>query len=253
MLAHENTLTHKRDIRNPLTGLLLGQSGEMPKLPVKNILAKNLFALRTAHETLNTYKRVGEAAGLSGSTVERIEKMQSEARIENVEALARTFSVDVAAMLSEDLRPRTQKSGGEVEISQFLEAGGSMGRGILLRDQPGEIHSWRVTPEWIEKNVRSHTGIQNLAIVTGFGDSMRGMFNPGDPLLVDRGVRAVEFDAVYFFRVGDEGFIKRLQRIPGEGLVAISENKAYRDWTIKKDMDFEVFARVIKVWSSEDF
>jgi len=128
-----------------------------------------------------------------------------------------------------------------------------MGHGVILRDQPGVIQSWHVSPEWIQKNVKHHTGIDNLAIVTGFGDSMRGMFNPGDPLLVDRGVKSVEFDSVYFFRVGDEGFIKRLQRIPGEGIVAISENKAYKEWTIKPDMDFEVFARILKVWCSTDF
>ena len=82
---------------------------------------------------------------------------------------------------------------------------------------------------------------------------MRGMFNPGDPLLMDRGITSIDFDGVYFFRMGDEGFIKRLQRIPGEGLVVISENKAYKDWVIKPDMDFQVFARVIKVWIGTEF
>lgn len=142
--------------------------------------------------------------------------------------------------------------GSEISIPQY-DTGGSMGAGVLLRDQPGEINGWRVTPDWLQKNVRSHTGVKNLAIVTGFGDSMRGMFNPGDPLLVDRGINSFDGDAVYFFRVGDEGFIKRLQRIPGEGIIASSENKAYRDWTIKPEMDFQILARVIKVWQSVDF
>lgn len=145
-----------------------------------------------------------------------------------------------------------QKKVAEIGIPQY-DTGGSMGVGVLLRDQPGEINGWRVTPDWLQKNVRSHSGVHNLAIVTGFGDSMRGMFNPGDPLLVDRGINTFDGDAVYFFRVGDEGFIKRLQKIPGEGIIASSENKAYRDWTIKPDMDFQVLARVIKVWQSIDF
>ena len=145
-----------------------------------------------------------------------------------------------------------QKMSNEIAIPQY-DTGGSMGAGVLLRDQPGEINGWRVTPDWLQKNVRSHSGVTNLAIVTGFGDSMRGMFNPGDPLLVDRGINTFDGDAVYFFRVGDEGFIKRLQKIPGEGIIASSENKAYRDWTIKPEMDFQVLARVIKVWQSVDF
>lgn len=140
-----------------------------------------------------------------------------------------------------------------IAILQYKGVGGAMGNGVILRDQPGEIQRWEVTPEWIQKNVKNHTGIKNLAIVTGFGDSMKGMYNPGDPLIVDIGVKSVEYDAVYFFRVGNEGFIKRLQRIPGEGLRVISSNKEYEAWTIRPDMDFEVFARVLKAWKSEDF
>lgn len=140
----------------------------------------------------------------------------------------------------------------DVPIPQF-ETGGKMGDGLELRDQPGMIKSWRVDLEWLHKNVRGATAAGNLCIVTGFGDSMRPMFNPGDPLLVDRGVTTADYDAVYFFRVDGEGFIKRLQRIPGKGLVALSENPAYQAWVVEPTMDFEVFGRVLKVWRSEDF
>lgn len=128
-----------------------------------------------------------------------------------------------------------------------------MGSGLLLRDQPGEIRGWTVSQEWLSKNIKSHTGAVNLCIVTGFGDSMKGMFNSGDPLVIDRGVTQVEGDAVYFFRVENEGFIKRLQRVPGRGLLVLSENKKYETWTIDKTMDFQVFGRVVKAWQGEDF
>lgn len=157
-----------------------------------------------------------------------------------------------AAQVASNTTVNTARA-GEIVIEQ-IESGGRMGhRGLILRDQPGVIRSWHVSTEWIQKNVHNVTNPHNLAIVTGFGDSMKPMYNPGDPLLVDTGVKVVEFDGVYFFRIGDEGFIKRLQRVPGEGLVAISENKAYRDWTIRDGMDFEVFARVVKVWRGDDY
>ena len=154
---------------------------------------------------------------------------------------------------TEILRVANTPSTAEVVIPQY-DTGGAMGTvGLVLRDQPGVIKGWRVTPEWVTKNVHSVTNARNLAVVTGFGDSMRPLYNPGDPLLVDTGVKAVDFDGIYFFRVGGEGFVKRLQRIPGVGLRAISENKAYESWNITDDMDFEVFARVVKVWKGEDF
>jgi len=140
-----------------------------------------------------------------------------------------------------------------LHVPQYREVMGAMGRGVLLKDQPGQIVGLRVTKEWLNKNVPSNTGHENLCVVTGFGDSMKGMYNPGDPLLVDAGVKSCDHDGVYFFRIDNEGFIKRLQRIPGVGIKVISENKAYETWTITKDMDFEVFAKVLKVWESTDF
>lgn len=145
----------------------------------------------------------------------------------------------------------------DVVIRQF-DAGGGMGRGrLLLDEQPGVIRSWHVNEDWIRLNVRGYTSVQNLCIVTGFGPSMRPMFNPGDPLLVDCGVKTVETDAVYFFRVADHGYIKALQRIPttnGTMLRAKSKNPDYDPFDIDlKTMDFEVFGKVLTVWKSEQF
>ncbi len=139
----------------------------------------------------------------------------------------------------------------EIVIPQFdMSAAGTH---LELQDQPGVIHSWSVSPEWLQSNVKSTATAAKLRIVTGFGDSMRPMFNPGDPLIVDTAIRSVEFDAVYFFRVENKGFIKRLQQVPGKGILAISANSAYRDWVIEPGMDFEVFGRVLKAWCGEDF
>ncbi|RYD63615.1 MAG: hypothetical protein EOP84_33500 [Verrucomicrobiaceae bacterium] len=103
--------------------------------------------------------------------------------------------VEPAATVPEPL-PAEEKN---IDIKQY-DTGGGMGGGLVLRDQPGVIQNWRVTEEWIQKNVKGFSAARNLCIVTGFGDSMRPMFNPGDPLLVDIGVTSVEFDSVYFFR-----------------------------------------------------
>lgn len=144
---------------------------------------------------------------------------------------------------------------GDVIIREY-ETGGSMGRGLVLADQPGVIREWRVSGEWARANIHRVTSSKNLAIVTGFGPSMQPMFNPGDPLLVDRGIIRADVDGIYFFRVGDEGFVKQLQRIPTEkGLIlrAKSCNPSYDSFDITSSMDFEVFARVVKVWKSEEF
>lgn len=134
--------------------------------------------------------------------------------------------------------------------------GGSMGRGLVLQEQPGVIKEWRVSERWAQENVHRVTSYKNLSIVTGFGPSMQPLFNPGDPLLVDCGITRADVDGIYFFRVGDEGFVKQLQRIPTiNGLIlrAKSYNTLYDPFDITEGMDFEVFARVVKVWKGEEF
>lgn len=148
----------------------------------------------------------------------------------------------------------------DLVITEFDTGGGmdTTGR-LLLDDQPGTIKSWRVTHEWLRLNVPNHTGIRNLCIVTGFGPSMRPMFNPGDPLLVDTGVKTVTHEGVYFFRVGDEGYIKMIQRVPdphGDGVMLniISKNPDYPPYPMSpKNPHFEVLGKVLTVWRSEQY
>lgn len=163
---------------------------------------------------------------------------------------------DVAMLMSypDGARRVSDEINGHV-IRQY-DSGGSMGHGLVMPDQPGVIENWSVTSEWLNKNIKAHTGIQNLCIVTGFGPSMQPMFNPGDPLLVDTGVKSVIADGIYFFRVGKEGFIKQLQKIPVVGgikYVAKSKNKDFDPFEITDDMDFEVLGKVVRVWCGRDF
>lgn len=158
--------------------------------------------------------------------------------------------------------PATDEQGqsGDIVIVQF-EAGGGMDTTghLLLEDQPGVIKKWHVNEEWFRRNITSYTSVANLCIVTGFGPSMRPMFNPGDPLLVDRGVRSINHEGVYFFRIGDEGFIKLVQRIPefdGSGFVLriISKNPDYPPYDISpKNPHLEILGKVLTVWRSEQF
>ena len=162
-----------------------------------------------------------------------------------------------------DVTPRFESvsdTGDHPIIRQYEGTGGAMGHGFNLSDNPpGLIKSWRVDHEWLRLNVPVHTGLRNLAIVTGFGPSMRPLFNPGDPLLVDTGVKIIDHEGVYFFRVGDEGFIKIIQRVPefnGPGVIlrVISKNPDFPPYDLSpSNPHLEVLGKVLTVWRSEQF
>ncbi|WP_395026572.1 helix-turn-helix transcriptional regulator [Comamonas odontotermitis] len=156
----------------------------------------------------------------------------------------------------EQMPPPSVGPSSEVIIPQY-DAFGAMGPGFVLEDNPpGLIKSWHVDEHWLRLNVPVFTHPDNLCIVTGFGPSMKPRFNPGDPLLCDRGVTSVDTDGVYFFSVGRHGFIKQLQRIPTEdGMIlrAKSFNKDYDPFDITAKMEFQLFGKILTAWRSEQF
>ncbi len=140
-----------------------------------------------------------------------------------------------------------------ISIPQYDTGGKGGNGGLILKEQPGIIHNWSVTHEWLRVNIPHCSSPANLCIVTGFGDSMPELYNPGDPILLDKGITSCDHDGIYFFRVGNEGFIKLLQRIPGIGIRVISQNKDYENWTLTPEMDFEVFGKVIRAWKGINY
>ena len=211
----------------------------------------------TRNEKELTQKQLAKLSGVGQSTIADLERGRNSGS-SHIAKIAKALNVS-AVWLTDGTGKKDVTIGSLQKIIRHgltieqYDAHGAMGNGLVLRDQSGVINEWQVSDEWLRLNIKNASSYQNLKIVTGFGDSMKGMFNSGDPLIIDVGVTSVNFDSVYFFRVGNEGFIKRLQRIPGLGLRAISENKAYESWNITQDMDFEVFGRVLKLWQGVDF
>lgn len=136
----------------------------------------------------------------------------------------------------------------EVPLSN---AGASMGFGRTAPDHEEVVSTMRVNRDWL----RGHTTFtteKNLALITGYGDSMRPTFDDGDVLLVDRGVSAVKIDAVYVLALDDELYVKRLQRRPDGSVLMISDNRAYEPLLIENGAraKFAVLGRVILVWNA---
>lgn len=119
------------------------------------------------------------------------------------------------------------------------------------RSGTDEVVSQMVVDEaWLRRNC-TFTAPENLALITGAGDSMRPTFEDGDALLVDRGVREVKVDAVYCLALNDELYVKRLQRRPDGAVVMISDNRAYDSYQIQPRRDrLDVLGRVVMTWNA---
>lgn len=139
-----------------------------------------------------------------------------------------------------------------LEIPRF-DVSASMGLGNMQPEGHAEvIDRMTVNKDWLRRNINPST-FENLAVITGLGDSMEGTFNDGDLLLVDRGVTDVKLDAVYVLALNDELYIKRLQRRPDGTLLMLSDNPKYAPYQIQNgDLGmFEVLGRVLMAWNAK--
>lgn len=80
------------------------------------------------------------------------------------------------------------------------------------------------------------------------GDSMSPRLTDADRPIIDRGDNEVLNEGIYVFRLDGQVFIKYLERVPGKGLVARSENPRYQPWDIgdgSQHSEFKVIGRAI--------
>ena len=86
-----------------------------------------------------------------------------------------------------------------------------------------------------------------LSAIRVDGDSMQGMLNDGDTVVVDHGRNMLEGEAVYVIHLDDHLYAKRLQRQFDGSVHIISENKAYKDMIVPKEQleNLHIIGRVV--------
>lgn len=97
---------------------------------------------------------------------------------------------------------------------------------------------------WIENYVTRDT--KNLSVISVKGDSMEGVLNDGDLILVNHGENTPR-DGLYVLRINENLLVKRLQIVPGGIINVISANEAYPAFEINlNDLtdDVEIIGRV---------
>ena len=86
-----------------------------------------------------------------------------------------------------------------------------------------------------------------LSAVRVDGDSMAGLLEDGDTVMIDHSRNQLEAEAVYVIRLDDHLYAKRLQRLFDGSVRIISENKAYGDVVVSKTQlnDLTIIGRVV--------
>ena len=127
----------------------------------------------------------------------------------------------------------TDTLGNPVDIDEFVfvpryDIQAAAGHGQLVGDeQPMFAMAFR--RYWIENYVTRD--IKNLSVISVKGDSMEGVLNDGDTILINHG-QTTPRDGLYVLRLNENLLVKRLQLIPGDIVNVISANEAYPTFEI---------------------
>lgn len=115
-----------------------------------------------------------------------------------------------------------------------------------------EILSKVVVPiDWLRAQYPQIKNLRNLGLCQPKGDSMADTFLSTDTLIADRTITYFESEGVYVFTHGDDVYLKRIQRLPGQGVKVISDNKeAYDPYIISTEelVNVTVHGRVVGKW-----
>ena len=127
----------------------------------------------------------------------------------------------------------TDTLGNPVAIDEFVfvpryDIQAAAGHGQLVGDeQPMFAMAFR--RYWIENYVTRD--IKNLSVISVKGDSMEGVLNDGDTILINHS-QTTPRDGLYVLRLNENLLVKRLQLIPGGIVNVISANEAYPTFEI---------------------
>ncbi|WP_416192019.1 S24 family peptidase [Neisseria sp. CCUG12390] len=123
--------------------------------------------------------------------------------------------------------------GNPVDVEEFIfvpryDIQAAAGHGQLVGDEK-PVFTMAFRRYWIENYVTRDT--KNLSVISVKGDSMEGVLNDGDSILINHS-ETTPRDGLYVLRLNENLLVKRLQLMPGGIVNVISANEAYPTFEI---------------------
>lgn len=124
------------------------------------------------------------------------------------------------------------------------EVSASMGYGVTVYNE-SQTATYSISKQ-LARDLGGNTC--HLEMIFAQGDSMMPTIEGGDSLLVDYSRKEIYDGKIYCVRIENQLYAKRLQKIPPNTVVIVSDNAKYRSFEIDlskcSDYDFEVIGEI---------
>jgi phage repressor protein C with HTH and peptisase S24 domain len=178
--------------------------------------------------------------GISQPSLNKIEKNETK-NPRKLSAIAKFFSV-TEEFLRFNNPSSLERKNNRIFNFDLLDVQASAGTGVALLDE-SVVQSISIDEDKFQELFKC-APTDSMKIINIKGDSMTPTFKDNDFILVDI-ANTVLADGVFVFRVNDELYVKRLQRLPNK-VVALSDNSNYIPFDLPENT--EIVARVVCAW-----
>ncbi len=139
--------------------------------------------------------------------------------------------------------------GNPVDLSEFVfipryNLKAAAGHGAAVAGE-SPMFSMSFRRYWVENYLRIDP--KDLSVLSVKGDSMEGVLNNKDVILVNHADTAPT-SGLYVLRLDNDLIVKRVQKLPGSKLKILSANEVYEPFVIdmnSPEVDFAVIGRVV--------
>ena len=220
--------------------------------------------IRTQREALKLSRSyVADKLGVALSTLQAWENEDREPSATHILKLSECLNASVAWLVAGDEVAEPSSSlpvvtsgstavdvkGNEVDLEEFVfvpryNVSASAGYGAL-NDDESPMFTVTFRRYWVVNHLKADP--RKLSVISVIGDSMMGVLNDKDVILVNHGDRDPH-EGIYVIRLDSQLLVKRVQRLPGAQLRISSTNPAFEPFLIDLDnipSDFDVIGKVV--------
>ena len=134
-------------------------------------------------------------------------------------------------------------------VFEMLDVQAAAGNGNTIKEFPQVLQRVSVLESWAGQTLGGD--LSRIKLITATGTSMQGTIENGDVLFIDVRVRHFDGDGIYAIVRSDQIQVKRLQRLHGNKLAIISDNREYVAETLSAQEADEIVicGRVLAAWN----
>lgn len=236
----------------------------MNKKPESELSVSLGARIRTLREALKLSRGyVADTLGVSLSTLQAWENDEREPAASSILRLSETLKTSVGKLLlgvdSEEDKPASTAvlatraavdvKGNTVDLGEFVfvpryNVSAAAGYGAW-NDDESPMFTVSFRRYWVTNHLKADPA--KLSVISVSGDSMEGVLNDKDIILVNHADREPR-EGIYVLRIDGQLLVKRVQRLPGAQLRITSTNPAYEPYNISLNNipdDFDILGKVV--------